>query len=100
MPRKAKSTHDVCVHGPVYAMVRDYCRKRGVPIGAEVSTWIDDYFDQLEATPAQVPPPEPEPELEPEPEPEPEPLEPEPEARELRRSDAEVEAEAKEHFTF
>lgn len=83
MPRKAKSTHDVSIHGDLYSVLQDYCRKKEVPIGAEVSTMIDDHFDLLELQP-------------PEPEPQPEPVEP----REPSLSDVEIEAEARKHFTF
>lgn len=77
MSKKSKTTHDVSVRGETFNLVKAHCLENGGTPGPEVSRWIDDHFDYLEAHPPQ-------PVLTPE------------EAAHER----EVVAEAEEHFTF
>ncbi len=54
MPRKPKTTHDVSVRGETYILVKNFCLEKEagteekVRPGAEVSVWIDEHFDRLE----------------------------------------------------
>ncbi len=79
-----EKSHDVSIRGPLYQLVREHCRKKGVVMSHEVTRWVDDHFDVLER---------------PEPEPEPEPL-PDLVLEPRSKDDVDVEAEAKDHFTW
>ncbi len=75
-----KDSKDVSVRGETYAAVRDYCKEQGVSISPEVSKWVDEHFDRLEAG-AETP-------------------EEKAVVQRPALSPAEIEAEARKHFTF
>lgn len=75
-----KSTKDVSVRGETYTALRDFCHERGLVVGVVVSDWVDEHFDRMEAA-ANTPE----------------------EKRLLERptkTKADIEAEARKHFTF
>lgn len=43
-----KPSHDVSVRIETYKRVKTYCDGIQVPVGQEVSRWVEDHFDRLE----------------------------------------------------
>lgn len=77
----AKTTEYISVKGATYEAVKKHCLARGLPIGPEVSRWIDEHLDvkEIQARRRAEQPPEP----------------PKP-----RRSERSLNAEIRKHFTF